>query len=101
MYDARDRLLAAGSTSYTYDENGNQLAAGERTFAYDLANRLRSTTLASETTTYAYDGDGVRTQAATGTQDEDKTDFLWDLNQPLPELVRESTGSGNRGQVLQ
>jgi hypothetical protein len=52
---------------------------------------LVSTTLASATTTYAHDGDGVRTQASTGTQEEEQTNFLWDVNQPLPELVRESS----------
>jgi RHS repeat-associated protein len=62
-YDARDRLLSAGSTSLAYDQNGNQTQKGTRTFAYDLANRLKSTTQGSSTTTYLYDGEGKRLEA--------------------------------------
>ena len=36
---------------------GNETAAGSRTFTYDLANRLKTTTSGSTTTTYSYDGD--------------------------------------------
>ena len=92
-YDARDRLLTAGATSYTWDQNGNQLSAGARTFVYDLANRLKSTTLAPTTTTYTYDGDSIRTQASTGTTNQSKTNFTWDVNHALPEVVREASGS--------
>jgi RHS repeat-associated protein len=94
-YDARDRLLSAGATSYTYDQNGNQLSAGSRTFAYDLGNRLKTTTQGSTTTTYLYDGDGVRLQASTGAQANRKTNFLWDVNQALPQLAQERDGSGS------
>lgn len=93
-YDARDRLLSAGSTSYTYNQNGNQLSAGSRTFTWDLANRLKTTTLAPTTTTYTYDGDGVRTQASTGTTNQLKTNFIWDVNHTLPQVARESNGGG-------
>jgi RHS repeat-associated protein len=93
-YDARDRLLSAGSTSYTYDENGNELSAGSRTFTWDLANRLKTTTLSPTTTTYTYDGDGNRTQASTGTTSQSKTNFTWDVNLELPQVIRESSGSG-------
>jgi RHS repeat-associated protein len=64
-YDARDRLLSAGSTSFAYDQNGNQTQKGTRTFAYDLANRLKTTTQGS-TTTYLYDGEGKRVEASGG-----------------------------------
>jgi RHS repeat-associated protein len=94
-YNAADELEQAGSTSYTYDENGNQLSAGSRTFAWDLANRLRSTTLAGTTTSYSYDGEGKRLQASTGAAASQKTNFLWDASFPLPQLVQESDGAGN------
>jgi|GEM_PF-2749284 len=94
-YDGRDRLLSAGATSYTYDQNGNQLSAGSRTFAYDLANRLKSTTQGNTTTTYLYDGDGVRLQASTGAQANRKTNFLWDVNDGLPQIAQERDGSGS------
>jgi len=92
-YDFRDRLLSAGSTSYTYDQDGNELSAGSRTFTYDLANRLKTTTQGTTTTTYSYDGDGVRLQASTGTQANKKTNFLWDVNDGLPQVALERDGN--------
>lgn len=94
-YDARDRLLSAGSTPYTYDKNGNQLSAGSRTFTYDLANRLRTTTQGNTTTSYLYDGDGVRVQATSGQQANRKTNFLWDVNGVLPQVALERDGAGS------
>jgi RHS repeat-associated protein len=92
-YDARDRLLSAGATSYTYDQNGNELSAGSRTFAYDLANRLRTTFQGGTTTTYSYDGEGVRLQASTGSQANRKTSFLWDTSFGLPQIAQERDGN--------
>ncbi len=94
-YNASDELTQAGATAYTYDQNGNELSAGSRTFAYDLANRLKTTTLASTTTTYTYDGDGKRLQASTGTQASKKTNFLWDVNQGLPQIALERDGNNS------
>lgn len=92
-YNAADELTQAGASNYSYDQNGNQLSGGARTFAYDLANRLKSTTAASETTTYSYDGDGKRLQASTGTQASKKTNYLWDISTALPQIVLERNGS--------
>jgi RHS repeat-associated protein len=94
-YDTRDRLLSAGSTNYTYNQNGNELSAGSRTFTYDLANRLKTTTQGNTTTTYAYDGDGVRLQASTGSQANKKTNFLWDVNGGLPQVAVERNGNNS------
>ena len=94
-YDVADELTQAGSTAYTYDQNGNELSAGSRTFAYDLANRLRSTTLGNTTTIYAYDGDGKRLQASTGPQAQRTTNFLWDVDQALPQLALERDGNNS------
>lgn len=93
-YNAADELTSAsgpgGSVMYSSDQNGNQTQAGSRTFAYDLANRLKSTTLGS-TTTYTYDGAGVRLQAANGGS---VVNYVWDVNNSLPELALERDGSG-------
>jgi RHS repeat-associated protein len=85
---ARRRL-----TSYSCDQNGNELTAGTRTFTYDLANRLVSTTLATTTTTYTYDGDGSRLQASTGPLAVQKTNFLWDQDNSLPQIALERDGN--------
>jgi RHS repeat-associated protein len=94
-YDAADRLTQAGQTTYTYDDNGNQLSAGARTFTYDLANRLRTARVGSTTSTYSYDGDGIRLQTSTGSSSSRKTNFVWDVNHPLPQLALEQNGSGS------
>jgi RHS repeat-associated protein len=95
-YNNSDQLTSqigpGGTVSYTYDDNGNLKSAGARMFTYDLANRLRTTTLGSTTFTYTYDGDGKRLQAYSGTQTANKTNYLWDPNGFLPLLVRESDG---------
>jgi YD repeat-containing protein len=44
----------------------NQASAGSRTFTYNLANELASTTAASVTTSYGYDGDGRRVSSTVG-----------------------------------
>jgi RHS repeat-associated protein len=92
-YNARDQLTQAGTANYTYDQNGNQKSAGSRTFTYDLANRLKTTTSGSTTTTYTYDGEGNRLQASTGTQASKKTNYLWDTNRDLPQLALERDGN--------
>jgi len=69
------------------ERRANQTRAGERSFAYDQANRLIQTTLAAETTSYGYDGDGKRLRAGA-------TSFLWDTAHGLPELALERDPSG-------
>lgn len=94
-YDAADQLLTAGQISYSYDQNGNEISAGSRTFTYDLANRMKTTKLGSTTTTYSYDGDGVRLQASTGSKASQQTNFLWDVSHALPQIAVEQSGSGS------
>jgi YD repeat-containing protein len=64
-YDAADRLTlvdppGAGSTSYTFDDNGNLMSRGSDSFSWDAEDRLTSATVSSVTTTFAYNGDGLR-----------------------------------------
>jgi RHS repeat-associated protein len=89
-YNASDELTAAGSTTYGYDENGNQTSAGATALSYDLANRLKTVTKQSGTTTYEYDGDGKRLQVTFGGQ---TSKFLWDVLQPAPQLLLERNAS--------
>ena len=68
-YNANNQLTAAGSISYTYDENGNTLsqtdannAANTRSYVYDTDNRLTEVHDASNAiiATYRYDPFGRR-----------------------------------------
>jgi RHS repeat-associated protein len=92
-YDPADELTTANAITYAYDLNGNETAAGAASFNYDLAGRLVSATTAGTTTTYSYDGDGNRTQASIGSQASDKTNYLWDLNNDMPQLSIERDGN--------
>jgi RHS repeat-associated protein len=96
-YDVLDQLVSSsgvgGNVSYTFNLDGDQTASGAQTMTYDLAHRLKTLTSGSTTTTYTYAGDGARVEASTGTQASKKTRFVWDLNRPVPELVRELDGN--------
>ncbi len=97
-YDAADQLTGTtgpgGAVAYTYDLDGRQTSAGSRTFSWAQPDRLASTRLGNTTTTYAYDGDGLRTLASTGNQANKKTQYDWDPNAGLAQLVAERNGSG-------
>ncbi|MFY9587950.1 MAG: RHS repeat-associated core domain-containing protein, partial [Actinomycetota bacterium] len=100
-YDLADRIqwrfVSQGPTGtnyvYTHDDNGNQTAAGTTSYSYDLANRLKGATVGGSTTTYSYDGDGKRLQASTGAQPSQKTNYLWDRANQLPQLALERDGN--------
>ena len=55
---------------------------------------MASETQGSTTTTYSYDGTGLRFQAATGSQNNRKTQFDWDPRSATPQVVAERDGSG-------
>lgn len=59
-YDRADRMLTAGAASVTVNANGNLTAKGSDSYSYDQANRLTTSTVSGVTTSYAYDGDGLR-----------------------------------------
>jgi len=50
-----NQYTAAGSASFTYDDNGNLTGDGTNTYAYDVENRMVSATTAAGTTTLVYD----------------------------------------------
>ena len=98
-YNAADQLTetddGTNTTTYTYDDNGNQATSGGRSFSYDLAGQLASTTASSITTTYGYDGDGRRVSSSVG----GGTDLrhVWDplAESGLPELALERETDGD------
>jgi RHS repeat-associated protein len=53
-------VTTAGSKTYTYDANGNMTAGDGRTLAWSNENRLTSVTQGGQTTTFAYDANGMR-----------------------------------------
>jgi hypothetical protein len=93
-YNAADRITSIGSTSYTYDNNGNLSARGSDSFSWDAADRLTSATVGSTTTTFAYNpsaslragSDGLRDSFTTG---GNTTTTTWD---PSAELRAGSAG---------
>jgi RHS repeat-associated protein len=75
-YDAANRITGLdGNNSYYQWTNADQLSVrGADSFHYDALDRLKDSTVAGTTRTYAYNGDGLlksRTQGST-------TQFLWD-----------------------
>jgi RHS repeat-associated protein len=97
-YNAGDQLTQeqapTGNTAYSYDPNGNQTTAGATSYSYDLANRLIQSQQTGSTTTYAYDGDGKRAQATVSSPLPKTTNYVWDANAALPELVLERDAAG-------
>lgn len=102
-YDNADQLTAntdannAPLTTYGYDPDGHQTGAStatnSTTSVYNLADQLQSVTpTTGDATSYTYDGDGNRATAAiNGTP---RTSYTWDLNNPLPQITRESDPAG-------
>jgi RHS repeat-associated protein len=79
------------TTSYTYNANGQQTGAGSNTFNYNVPAELTSATVGGTTTSYTYDGEGNRLTATSGGS---TSDYTWDTNNPLAQLVDETTGTG-------
>ena len=97
-YDVGDRLLAAGTATFTYDANGNQTSVA-KTFSsqpliyqYDAANRLVAVTGGRTNSTFAYDGDGNRISQSVGTG---IYNYLNDVATALPVVLQESGPDGN------
>jgi RHS repeat-associated protein len=97
-YDAGDRLLAAGTATFTYDANGNQTSVAQTfssqplSYQYDSANRLVAVTGGRPTSSFAYDGDGNRISQSVGTG---IYNYLNDVATALPVVLQESGPDGN------
>src|SRR5439155_10571411 len=68
-YDNANRLTAQGSTTFTYDNNGNRLTKSPGgkalSYTYDPENRLKSAS-GPTAVSFAYDGDGYRVSKTVG-----------------------------------
>ena len=97
-YDADDRLLSAGSSSFVYDANGNQISKTQTAtgqpivYAYDAANRLTNVVGGVFTSSFAYDGDGNRFGQTTS---RGTYNYLSDVATALPVVLQESGPDGN------
>lgn len=93
VYDAGDRLLRSGTSTFTYDANGNQTSKTQTAtgqpivFSYDAANRLISVNGGRFNSNFAYDGDGNRVSQSTGTS---TFNYLNDIATALPVVLQES-----------
>jgi RHS repeat-associated protein len=91
-YDALDRLTSATYTgtaaeSYAYDSVGNRTSSQRSaSYSYQPFNRLTATTAA----TYLYDNNGNMT---TKTEGSGTTQFAWDFENRLTQVVTPSSGS--------
>jgi YD repeat-containing protein len=90
VYDGADQLTTRRTgtdpaLASTYDGDGNTLSDGSVTWAYDLNNRVKTTTnTASGTMTWARDGEGnITARTRTGLS----TTYEYDLNQAVPRLT--------------
>ncbi len=81
--DARG-VLAARSTNYTVNADGNVAMRGSDSLAYDQANRLTSATVNGTTSTDTYDGDGKRASQTVGST---TTNYVYDVNASLPNVL--------------
>jgi hypothetical protein len=102
VYDAADELRLteggrSGAVVYKYDADGNQVQAGRARFTYDLTNQMVSADVGGQKTVYTQEAAGNRVAAAT-TPDKGgattQTSYQWDVNNPLPMLASEQSGSG-------
>ena len=94
-YDANNRLLQDGTTSYAYDGNGNPLTAarpaGTTTMSYDFENRLVSEVGPGGSHSYAYDDDGIRRSAVHGGV---QVRYVVDKNRDFAQVLEERDSSG-------
>lgn len=68
-----------------YDANGNLVSRGSDTFGYDWASRMTAASVSGVSTSYSYDGDGVRTSKTVGGGTQ--VTYLWDRESGLALLV--------------
>jgi len=92
--DANDRLTQKGSTTYTYDNNGNTLTETDGSnitlYAYNTKNALVSVTKADVTTDFTYNASGIRTGK---TQNNTTTSFVVDENRDYAQVLIEANGT--------
>lgn len=96
-YDASDRLLKAGTRTFTYDADGNQTSVtdafthSKRTYTFDAANRLVSVD-AGLTSSFVYDGDGNRVSQSVAGQTQN---YVNDTAAALPVVLQDAYSVGS------
>jgi RHS repeat-associated protein len=89
-YDANDRLLAAGATSFGYDAICNlvlrQDASGTAAYGWDAKRRMTSASVAGKSISYRYNVDDIRTRKVVNGS---ATDYLVDHNTAYPQVLAE------------
>ena len=95
-YDANDRLIAAGGTTFQYDANGNMIARQDgstlTTYTYDDSNRLIAVHTGSRDDKLSI---RCRRQSRDGESEGHVTHFLVDTAGRLPQVVEERDAQGN------
>jgi RHS repeat-associated protein len=81
---------SAVTTVFTYDSRGNQTARGADTFTWDNENRMTSATIGSVSSTYLYDGDGLRVSRTAG---GNIVNYLLDVITHNPVVLHDGTNT--------
>src|SRR5207245_7797403 len=87
-------LRTVGSTSLTTCSSSGVptlLGGATQGTCYDQADRLVGYKQGTTTSSYAYDGDGLRTSKTVGSA---TTSYVWDVSQSPPLVVAFTTGAG-------
>ncbi len=86
-YNAADQMISRGDTTYNYNADG-QLLNGR---SWDVLGRMTARTIAGTTSTFGYDGMGLRRTVTTGGATRS---LSWDVNNPLPMLGQVTRSDG-------
>lgn len=91
-YDDANELTSSPTQTDTYNQLGARTSAtttgsSPTTYAYDQASRLTNYTSPVGTTTFGYNGDGLRTTTTAGAT---MSSFAWDQTGTLPDLLNDS-----------
>jgi RHS repeat-associated protein len=95
-YNADEELTKSvtgtATTSYAYNADGEQTKAGTTTYAYNAAGDLTGAGTAAGNYAYTYDATGnLATTSLNGTK---TAGTVWDLNNPLPMAVEDTSAAG-------
>ncbi|MDH5572273.1 MAG: hypothetical protein OEY89_10940, partial [Gammaproteobacteria bacterium] len=94
-YDANDRLIQQGSTSYSYDNNGNTLSkiigrTGGANYSYNTKNKLISLYGPNASASYQYNIDGIRIAKV---ENGMPVNYLVDQNRDYAQVITETTAT--------
>ncbi len=87
--EVTSKVSAGVTTNYTYDTRGNRTSAGTVTYGYDQMNRLK-TVSGPTAASYAYDGDGARTQKTVGST---TNAFVYNNAEDVSQILSDGTNS--------